>query len=232
LKDSPLAIDTAADRNTAPSPLLPPVGIVLAGGDSRRMGHDKALLALPGLAGESLPAAAARRLAAVCPQVAVADRGRGLLPGVPSLADGSGRGPAAGILGAAAAYPERSLLVLACDLPLVPAGLLAELAAVAEGGWVVPRWEGGMEPLCALYGPAALAALAARVAGGRFALHDLALEAGLAVRFLGPEELSRFGPPADLFLNLNTPADWERYASAVAGAPPHAGQGQISRRKS
>lgn len=232
-----MAIDTAADRNTAPSPPLPPVGIVLAGGDSRRMGNDKALLALPGLAGdagESLPAAAARRLAAVCPQVAIADRGRGLLPGIASLADGPGRGPAAGILGAATAYPERPLLVLACDLPRVPAGLLAELARLSAlaDGWVVPRWEGGLEPLCALYGPAALAALAARVGRGRFALHDLALEAGLAVRFLESEELARFGPPADLFLNLNTPADWERYASAVAGAPPHDGQGQISRRKS
>jgi molybdopterin-guanine dinucleotide biosynthesis protein A len=234
LKDSPLAIDTAADRNTAPSPPLPPVGIVLAGGDSRRMGHDKALLALPGLV-ESLPAAATRRLATVCPQVAVADRGRGLLPGFASLVDGPGRGPAAGILGAAAAYPERSLLVLACDLPLVPDGLLAALAGFsgfADHGWVVPRWEGGIEPLCALYGPAALAALAARVAGERFALHDLAREPGLAVRFLEAEELARFGPPAELFLNLNTPADWERYASAVAGAPPHDAQGQISRRKS
>lgn len=235
-----MAIDTAADRNTAPSPPLPPVGIVLAGGDSRRMGSDKALLALPGRAGdagnagESLPAAAARRLAAVCPQVAVADRGRGVLPGFASLADGPGQGPAAGILGAAAAYPERSLLVLACDLPRVPAALLAELAAfaAADRGWVVPRWAGGLEPLCALYGPAALAVLAARVGRGRFALHDLALEAGLAVRFLEGEELARFGPPADLFLNLNTPADWERYASAVSGAPPHDGQGQISRRKS
>jgi molybdenum cofactor guanylyltransferase len=224
-----LAIDTAADRNTASSPPAPPVGVVLAGGESRRMGQDKALLETPGRdgntgnTGESLPAAAARRLATVCPEVAVADRGRSLLPGFPSLADGPGRGPAAGILGAAAAYPGRSLLVLACDLPRVPAGLLAAFTALAEAGdWIVPRWDGGLEPLCALYGPAALAALAVRVGQGRFALHDLDREPGLAVRHLETAAIARFGPPAELFLNLNTPIDWERYASAVAGAPPQA----------
>jgi molybdopterin-guanine dinucleotide biosynthesis protein A len=224
---------TATDGSTGPSPLKPLAGIVLAGGDSRRMGRDKALLAaLDGTPPESLPAAAARRLAAVCTEVAVADRGRGLLPGFPSLPDGPGRGPAAGILGAAAAFPGCRLLVLACDLPRVPAGLLAALASPVDADWVVPRWEGGVEPLCALYGPAALAALAARAGQGRFSLHDLAAEEGLAVRYLDSSELARFGTPGDLFLNLNTPEDWARYASAVTGAPPHAAQGQISRRKS
>ena len=55
------------------------------------MGWDKAL--------SGLPALAAQRLVAVCAEVAVADRGRGLLPGLPSLPDGPGGGPAAGILG-------------------------------------------------------------------------------------------------------------------------------------
>jgi molybdopterin-guanine dinucleotide biosynthesis protein A len=207
------------------------------------MGSDKTLLAAIGdvagdigeVLGESLPAAAARRLAAVCAGVVVADRGRSLLPDLPSVPDGPGRGPAAGILGAAAAHPGRRLLVLACDLPRVPAGLLAELVVLAGGAgddWVVPRWAGRVEPLCALYGPAALAALAARAGRGLFALHELAREEGLAVRYLEEEALARFGRPEDLFLNLNTPGDWERYASAVADTPPHAAQGQIPRRKS
>src|SRR6476659_8186021 len=101
----------------------PPVGLVRAGGESRRLGSDKARWDRA-----ALPARAAGALAAVCAEVAVADRGRGLLPGRPSLVDGPGRGPAAGILGGAAAYPGRPLLVLACDLPRVPADLLAELA--------------------------------------------------------------------------------------------------------
>jgi molybdenum cofactor guanylyltransferase len=208
---------TATDGSTG-GPRPEPVGVVLAGGSSRRMGRDKTLLAA---GGESLPAAAARRLAAVCAEVAVADRGRGLLPGLPSLPDGEGRGPAAGILGAAAAYPGRRLLVLACDLPRVPEDLLAALARPPEPDWTVPRWREGVEPLCALYGPAALAALGQRVARGLFALHRLA-EEDLAVRILEGGELARFGDPREIFLNLNAPEDWERYVASDA----------ISRRKS
>jgi molybdopterin-guanine dinucleotide biosynthesis protein A len=208
---------TALDGSTG-GPSVEPVGVVLAGGSSQRMGRDKTLLEA---GGESLPERAARRLAGVCAEVAVADRGRGLLPGLPSLPDGEGRGPAAGILGAAAAYPGRRLLVLACDLPRVPEALLAALARPPEPDWTVPRWREGVEPLCALYGPAALAALGQRIARGLFALHRLA-EEDLAVRILEGEELARFGDPREIFLNLNAPEDWERYVASDA----------ISRRKS
>lgn len=183
-----------------------PVGLVLAGGESRRLGSDKARLE-----GAALPLGAAERLAPVCAEVAVADRGRELVPGRRSLADGAGRGPAAGILGAAAAYPGQALLVLACDLPRIPAALLAELARSEAADWAIPRWEGGLEPLCALYGPAALAALAARVREGRLSLHDLASEGGLVVRYLEGEALRRFGEPQEMFFNLNTPDDLARW---------------------
>lgn len=205
-----------------------PVGVVLAGGASRRMGWDKAL--------SGLPAMAAERLAAVCAEVAVADRGRGLLPGLPSLPDGGpgpepvgeGGGPAAGILGAAAAYPGRPLLVLACDLPRVPVELLAELVSSGAWDWVVPRWGRGLEPLCALYAPAALAILAEK---GLRAPHRLA-EEDLAIRYLEGGDLARFGPPEEIFLNLNTPEDLERYTSSASGTSPWAPQGQRARRKS
>lgn len=227
--------NTGRDGNTQPRPAAP-VGVVLAGGASLRMGRDKARLALPGEDQPiSLPAGAAARLAAVCAEVAVADGGRGVLPGLPSLPDGPGRGPVAGILGAAAAYPGRPLLVLACDLPRVPAALLAELVR-PEGDerfdWVVPRWPGGLEPLCSLYAPAALAALAERAGRGIFAPHRLAEEESLAVRYLEGDLLARFGPPEEVFLNLNTPEDLERYTSSAPGTSPQAPQGQISRRKS
>lgn len=186
------------------------IGIVLAGGASRRMGRDKALLELDG---ETLAAGAARRLAAVCPEVALADRGRGLVPGLPSLPDGPGRGPAAGLLGAARAWPGRSLLALACDLPHIPVPLLAELAREVPGespDWVLPRWRGGPEPLCALWGPRALAALEARVERGIYALWSLAGEEGLAIRWIDEDVLAAFGPPEEMFLNVNTPEELAR----------------------
>jgi molybdopterin-guanine dinucleotide biosynthesis protein A len=182
------------------------------------MGRDKAILSL---CGETLAARAARRLLGAGTQVALADGGRGLLPGLRSVADGAGRGPAAGILGAAREWPGKSLLILACDLPEVPAALLAALAAMAArvpaAGWIVPRWRRGIEPLCALYRPPALAALAAAVARGVVAPHRLAEAPDLAIDYLEGESLSCFGSPADLFLNLNTPEDLARWQVLANG---------------
>jgi len=192
--------------------MVTPTGVVLAGGASTRLGRDKALLAA---GDETLAARAAAKLGAVCPEVVAADAARSLVPGLPSLPDGPGRGPAAGILGAAQARPGHPLLVLACDLPEVPIALLAALAGEAKEGpapdWIVPRWSGRLEPLCALYAPAALAALARRVAAGHFALYELAEDPSLTVRYFEGPALSRFGPPEVLFFNLNTPADLARW---------------------
>ncbi|MCP3963143.1 MAG: molybdenum cofactor guanylyltransferase [bacterium] len=183
------------------------VGVVLAGGASRRMGRDKARLELRG---ESLVERAASRLADVAAEVVVADRGRGVSVSRLSLADGPGAGPAAGILGAADARPGRDLLVLACDLPAVPAALLERLALRGEADAVVPRWHRGTEPLCALYRVAALDALASAVEGGRFALYALLRSSSLEVCWLEGPELAAFGAPERLFANLNTPEDLAR----------------------
>lgn len=169
------------------------VGVVLAGGASSRMGRDKALLEIDG---ETLAARAVRLLGEVCEEVIVADAGRGLLPG--SVPDGPGQGPAAGILGAARARPGERLLVLAVDLPRVTVALLRRLAG-ADADLVIPRWERGLEPLCALYAPAAVRALEERVGRGRLDPRSLAETPGLRVAYL--EE------PGELFLNWNRPED-------------------------
>lgn len=203
-----------------------PVGIVLAGGASRRFGCDKATLRIEDGGAETLAGRAFRRLAEICAEVAVADAGRAVVPGAQSLPDGPGRGPAAGLLGAARAFPARSLLVLACDLPAVPAALLARLSEVAaDGGYdlALPRWREGAEPLAAFYGGKALAALGRRVAAGNYALFDLAEESELSVAELSEPDLQLFGPPEEIFANVNTPEDLARWLARPheesAGSP-------------
>ena len=58
---------------------------------------------------------------------------------------------------------------------------------------------GGLEPLCALYGPAALAALEERVRRGRLDMRTLAETPGLRIVYLEA--------PGAVFLNLNRPGD-------------------------
>lgn len=172
------------------------------------MGTDKALL--PWRDG-TLASFAHARLAAVCRQVVVCDRGRQVLFGTRSVPDGPGSGPAAALLGAAAAFPHQPLLVLACDLPGVPTALLHALwERGSEADLVVPVSPRGLEPLVGFYGPGALVALAGAVKGGQFALHPLVTDPAVRAVLLGGEELARYGPPGELFRNVNTAEEYGR----------------------
>lgn len=187
---------------------LPLLGVVLAGGRSSRMGRDKASIPLPDQAA-TLGDLAIERLAQVVERVVVADAGkdRSWGPAWPSVEDGPGEGPMAGILGAAAANPDHRLLVLGCDLPAVPPSLLAALAA-SRSALAIPTTERGPEPLCAAYGPRALERLLAMAESGMYALHRL-LDASdeLEPELFERERLQAFGDPDRIFLNLNRPAD-------------------------
>lgn len=199
------------------------MGVVLAGGAGSRLGRSKASLRLPGgPAGESgstLVEWAADRLAAASQidEILVAGGGAAIEPlarvrtaSVTAVADGPGSGPAAGVLGAARARPGSSLLVLACDLPLAPVGLLSAVASsgadlAAAAGDVSDRWT--MNLTCALWTPPALSVLATRVAGGDFRLYPLT---GCSRLSIEPVATARFGHPGDVLLNVNTADDWDR----------------------
>jgi molybdopterin-guanine dinucleotide biosynthesis protein A len=185
------------------------VGFAVAGGVSLRMGRDKALLPW----GETdLLGHALARLARVSSDVRILC---GAAPryddrGFPVVTDAEpGLGPLAGAAAALEAAGGRPALLLAIDLPGVPAELLAGLASRLAGfDAVVPFSPAGPEPLCAVYGPACLEAARACLGGGRLAMRALLDQ--VSVRTVPPAELSVFGDPAHLFVNLNEPGDYER----------------------
>jgi molybdenum cofactor guanylyltransferase len=191
------------------------VGFVVAGGRSRRMGRDKALLPWEG--GTLLDHAAAR-LQAVCGEVRVlsgsepryADRG------LPVDVDARGdAGPLAGLAAALAVAAPRDVLLLGVDMPYVTTALLA-FVRDALAGWdaAVPVLDEGAEPLCAAYAPGCLGPVRDALSGGDFKM--TAFWPRVRVRALAAAELARFGPPRRLFRNLNDPAD---YAAARGGTP-------------
>lgn len=189
------------------------------------MGRDKARLRLPD--GLDWLSWTVERLDAACEHTVIAGGARSHARPTDHhewVNDGAGDGPVAGILGTADRYPDRALLVLACDLPLVSVDLLRHLAAL-QADWVVARHradrlEAGsdaehsrVEPLSALYSPAAVAALRRRVEVGRFDLHGLTANSEIDIAYVQDEALKRFGEPAVLFCNLNRPQDVEKFAA-------------------
>ena len=102
----------------------------------------------------------------------------------------------------------RGILAAGCDMPFLEPALLRALIEHAAGAdAVLPASEGprGVEPLCAWYGTACVAAIETAVHAGdtrMIGFHETARVVRLPL-----DEVSSFGDPARLFMNLNTPAD-------------------------
>lgn len=185
------------------------VGAVLVGGESRRMGADKACLEL---AGESLAARACGVLARRLDEVVVVSRSVGDhgAVGFAEIADLlPGFGPLAGIHAALEYANGRAVLALACDLPRVSSELVQYLLERAEEAdlegtvALVPDLGGRVQPLCAVYsGPCAPGIGSFLRSGGRRVMEYVETIDLVRVE-LGPE-LPFFR--SDLFDNVNDPA--------------------------
>ncbi len=188
---------------------IPMPAAVLAGGASRRMGRPKA--ALPYGAGTLLEFQTGR-LAAIFEEVLA------VVKEAPAFAAGPARivldrsAELAAIYGLARALEEARdrMFVLAVDLPAVPPALLvwiAERALSTEAAAVVPRADGRLQPLAAVWRRVALETLRRRVARGELALHGLAEAVGAEV--LEEPEWRKVDPSGAAFANLNTLEQYE-----------------------
>jgi molybdopterin-guanine dinucleotide biosynthesis protein A len=186
--------------------------IILAGGQSRRMGRDKAHL--PAGVGTLLERIV-DRLSPVVDQVIVAGGPQLSIPGVRWVPDArSGAGPLAGMAAGLAAVSFDLAWVVACDLPDVEPGigeLLFDSASDVDA--VVPRLDARPECLCAVY----RTSLAARIltlldAGER---RVTALLDGIRVRYVEAAELRRVDPELRTFRNLNTQDEYQDWVTSL-----------------
>jgi molybdopterin-guanine dinucleotide biosynthesis protein A len=190
---------------TGPAPEAAPravIGVVLAGGRSRRIGGAKALAELGGRPLISYPLAALN--AAGLDAVVVAKR-QSPLPELdcPVLREPAlPRHPLCGVITALRWGGGGPVVVVGCDMPFVTGPLLAWLAGL--DGLVVPEIEGRPQPLLARYEPAHAGALEIAVRSGHSMRKAIA---GLQPRIVNERELQRFGDPGRLFFNVNDPTD-------------------------
>ena len=180
--------------------------LLLAGGESRRMGVDKAALQFEG---EPLWARQLRILRELQPEalwVSARVPPTWHPPEVEFVLDEPpSRGPLSGIAAALRRLSTSHLLVLAIDLLRMTPEHLRQLRALAGPGCgVIPRRGELFEPLCALYPVEAASPAQTVLAGGDVSLQHFA-------RVLLGRNLLQIHPlsPAEepLYRNVNTPAD-------------------------
>ncbi|RYY64695.1 MAG: molybdenum cofactor guanylyltransferase [Chitinophagaceae bacterium] len=189
----------------------PPLcGLVLAGGESRRMGRDKSRLPWQG---QEQRLRCAELLSEFCTGVFVSLRTPETLQPYTVLTDlHPGIGPMAGLLSAFAQQPAAAWLLLACDLPLVgreAVQLLVDQRDPAALATCFCHQDGRLEPLAAIWEPAAAPLLEDARAAGHYGLQALLL-AGRVERVPVPF--------TEWLLNANTPAEWD-LACLLAGKP-------------
>ncbi len=184
-----------------------PVGAVLCGGRSSRMGRDKAFVPFGGVP-------MARRVADVLvsagcdPVVAVGGDAAGLAAlGLGCVPDGwPGEGPVGGVLTALEHWPDAdAVVVVACDLPRLGAATIESLIAALDGdaeALAAVAVTDRDEPLCVAWRPAASTVVRAALDAGERRLHRV-LSTALCARVpVDLQDLANVNTPSDLGTNL------------------------------
>jgi molybdopterin-guanine dinucleotide biosynthesis protein A len=138
---------------------------------------------------------------------------------VPDIVPGCGA--LGGIYTAIVRSPRNRTLVVAGDLPGLGVPLLERLVRRSHADVVVPRGPRGYEPLCAVYTAACAEPIRRRLDAGD--LKASVLPQGVQVEVIGPEDLAKCDPHGLLFVNVNTPHEYERAKALIEGMPQRPG---------
>ena len=183
---------------------------VQAGGESRRMGQDKALM--PFL-GRPLIQRVVERLRPIADEIIVTTNRpedfRFLR--LPLYSDLKlGRGALGGLLTALSSAACETVAVVACDMPFASASLIEaanRLLVQEEADVVIPDSGGGLEPMHALYRrETCIPAIESAIESDQWRL--ISWFPQVKVRILQPDEIKSYDPSGLAFWNLNTPEEF------------------------
>jgi molybdopterin-guanine dinucleotide biosynthesis protein A len=183
--------------------------LVLAGGDSRRMGRPKPWVEVGGTV---LLRYVVERLAPAFSEVMVSfsepEQMEQLVPYRVVFDRKRAAGPLAGLEAGLMAARHEVLFAVACDMPYVTRPV-AEIAVAAARSCdaAIPRHDGLFEPVCGAYRKTSLPAIVGALDAGKYTAHDV-------VEVMDVTWLEGLDPAQ--FESLNTPADLERFNAALS----------------
>jgi molybdopterin-guanine dinucleotide biosynthesis protein A len=191
--------------------LIPCAGAVLAGGQSARMGTEKAALRI---GGETLLARIIRRLRLALSEAYIIGPSHltALAPGTSVFPDEfAGLGPLGGLSTALARAPGRHIFLVGCDMPFVEPALVGAMARYAsrhpEADVVALRTARGIEPLHAVYARTCAPLVRKQIAAADGRSMGALLER-LRVVELPASIVARCDPTGRSTFNANSPDDW------------------------
>jgi molybdopterin-guanine dinucleotide biosynthesis protein A len=217
----------AADRgrrfrlaSDAPSMNRDCSAIILAGGQSRRMGRAKAWLEFRG---RPLLSHVVERLSVRFDEIVVVAAPGQELPETSARVvrdEAPGKGPVGGLTVGLREIRAPLAFVTAVDAPLLRLELVdLLLEEISDADTAVPEWEGRLQPLCALYRAAAVQpVLAEQLRTGALRLQE-ALNR-LNVRIVSEAQLRRIDPNGVSFAAANTPEEFANVATLVTASEP------------
>jgi molybdopterin-guanine dinucleotide biosynthesis protein A len=192
------------------------IGVILAGGENRRIPALKGFLSVEG---KAIIERSIETLTGILGRTVISTN----MPekyfcfGLPLIGDIKGeKGPIIGILSVLAATGEDSVFVVACDMPFVSGKLIRYMVASFEDKMtrnahvdaVIPVFEGKTEPLFGVYRRGVMKTIEGMIHSGRKGL--IAMLEDLNVHYITDEEVRAMDPKGASFVNINTMEDYER----------------------
>lgn len=193
---------------------------VLAGGQSTRMGQNKAFLKI------DQHVLIERVLAAVRPltdDLFISTNAPEEYEsfGLRLVADiYPGKAALGGIYSVIEAARNEHVLVVACDMPFLNRRLLAYLIELAPTADVIAPLINPPQPetMHAIYSKTCLPSIKTRLQANK--LRIIGFFDQVLVRYVGRDELAKFDPNFDSFMNVNTPADWHAAKKRIERVSP------------
>lgn len=193
-------------------------GVILAGGESRRMGCDKSLLPVDGA---RFIDHIYRRMAGLFDEVLLVTNSPGLYHDLPCRKVPDiyyAKGSLAGIHSGLCHAQNDQVFVVACDMPLLSTAVIRQLAnSTPQAEVVIARNGKGVEPLHARYAKSCLPAIEAVLDRGSRKIIDFF--PAVRVHELPAAELFAFDREGNSFRNINTPQEY--YTLRERGAQHH-----------